>query len=49
MFAVVRNAANSSDLQVVANVQKNVHVLEADVVDYRSLEVQFPIREMYVP
>ena len=41
VFAVVRNAANSKHLQAAIQGLKNVHVLEADVADYRSLEVPY--------
>ncbi|RPD54465.1 NAD-P-binding protein [Lentinus tigrinus ALCF2SS1-7] len=38
VFAVVRNAAKSIHLQAATKTLKNVHVLEADVVDYPSLQ-----------
>ncbi|RPD58579.1 NAD-P-binding protein [Lentinus tigrinus ALCF2SS1-7] len=38
VFAVVRNAATSTHLQAAIKGHTNVHVLEADVVDYNSLE-----------
>ncbi|RDX48930.1 NAD-P-binding protein [Lentinus brumalis] len=38
VFAVVRNAATSSHLQDAIKGLNNVHVLEADVADYQSLE-----------
>ena len=39
VFAVVRNAATSTHLQTAIKGLANVHVLEADVIDYKSLEV----------
>ncbi len=39
VLAVVRNAAKSTHLQAVIKDLKNVHVLEADVTDYKTLEV----------
>ncbi|KAI0696852.1 NAD-P-binding protein [Cerioporus squamosus] len=38
VFAVVRSAAKSTHLQAAVKSLKNVHVLEADVADYASLE-----------
>ncbi|KAI0753731.1 NAD-P-binding protein [Fomes fomentarius] len=38
VFAVVRNARTSTHLTSVAEGSKNVHIVEADVVDYKSLE-----------
>ncbi|TFK80787.1 NAD-P-binding protein [Polyporus arcularius HHB13444] len=38
VLAVVRNAANSTHLHAVIKDLKNVHVLEADVTDYKTLE-----------
>ncbi|RPD72782.1 NAD-P-binding protein [Lentinus tigrinus ALCF2SS1-7] len=38
VFAVVRNAQKSIHLQAAIKGLKNVHVLEADVTDYKSLE-----------
>ncbi|KAI0696863.1 NAD-P-binding protein [Cerioporus squamosus] len=38
VFAVVRSAAKSTHLQAAVKNLKNVHVLEADVTDYASLE-----------
>lgn len=40
VFAVVRNAAKSNHLQAAIKDLKNVHVLEADVTDYKTLEVR---------
>lgn len=39
VFAVVRNARTSTHLTSVAEGSKSVHIVEADVVDYKSLEV----------
>ncbi|KAI0696857.1 NAD-P-binding protein [Cerioporus squamosus] len=38
VFAVVRSAAKSTHLQATVKSLKNVHVLEADVADYASME-----------
>ncbi|RPD64665.1 NAD(P)-binding protein [Lentinus tigrinus ALCF2SS1-7] len=38
VFAIVRNAAKCTHLQAVAKNFKSVYIVEADVVDYRSLE-----------
>ena len=40
VFAVVRSAAKSIHLQAATKSLKNVHVVEADVADYASLQVQ---------
>ncbi|TFK84088.1 NAD-P-binding protein [Polyporus arcularius HHB13444] len=38
VFAVVRNASKSTHLQAVVKDAKNIHVVEADVADYPSLQ-----------
>ena len=42
VYAVVRNAAKSTHLQDAIKSLKNVHVVEADVVDHISLEARSP-------
>ena len=42
VFALVRNPANSNHLNSAVATLKNVHVLAADVADYRTLEVGLP-------
>ena len=39
VFAVVRSAAKSIHLQAATKSLKNVHVVDADVADYASLQV----------
>ena len=41
VFAVVRNARTSTHLTAAIDGLKNVHVVEADVVDHHSLEVRY--------
>ena len=41
VFAIVRNAKSSTHLISAVSALKNVHILEADIVDYTSLEVVF--------
>ncbi len=40
VFAIVRNAKGSTHLAAAVANLKNVHVVEADIVDHASLEVQ---------
>ncbi len=40
VFAIVRNAAKATHLQAATKGLKNVHILEAEVTDYSSLEVR---------
>ena len=47
MFAIVRDAGKATHLAAATQGLENVHVLEADVIDFRSLEVLRQVPETY--
>ena len=47
MFAIVRDASKAAHLAAATQGLDNVHVLEADVIDFQSLEVPLQAPEKY--